>query len=373
MDEEKNPRFEVTEQGEARTVYLSGQWNLFSKAGQQRRIAAEINRLETSRELKWDLTGVETMDSAGALLLWHAWGKRLPESFNCRPNQRQWFDRLAGLEIDKKLSHRSVWTPLLLLGRRLERFLGDLGNIMVLIGRVLLDIGYLLRHPRYIPWVEISASIYRTGASGLMLLGVIGVLIGIVMTYQLAMTLTRFGANTMIIGLLGLSILRELGPMITALIVIGRNGSATTAGIGAMHITEEYDALRAFGMSPTRRLVTPRVIGMAISVPLLTIWTDFTALLGGIVTSDLRLNVNYNVFIQRFPEAVQWINLWIGLGKGVLFGLVIAVVSSHFGLKIRASTQSLSQETTNSVVASLALILLIDSTLGALLVNVGLV
>ena len=139
-----------------------------------------------------------------------------------------------------------------------------------------------------------------------------------------------------------------------------------------MHLTDEIAALRAFGASPTQRLILPNVIAMVISVPLLVVWTDFMGMLGGILTADFSLGIGYQLFMERLPEAVPWINFWIGLGKGVLFGFLIATVSSYFGLKIRANTDSLSEQTTNSIVAGLTLIIVLDAFSGTLLTNVGL-
>lgn len=367
------PRWQIVEESGQRIIRLVGYWNLLTRGAERERVAAELQRIRTPRQLVWDLSHVRVMDSAGALLLWHLWDEDLPDRLHCRPEHRQWFARLGKLSTPSHRDREQRSASLSLLGARIVAMGQDAAGVMQLIGQLLLDFVYTLLHPRLTPWKEISASIYRTGATALPLLGTVGVLIGIVMTYQLAMSLRQFGANTMIVSVLGLSILRELGPVITALIVIGRTGSAITAGIGVMHVTEEFDALRAFGASPTQRLILPSVIGMAVSIPLLVIWTDFAGLVGGIIASDFSLGVGYRLFIERLPESVPWVNFWIGLGKGVLFGFVIATVSSYFGLKVRANTESLRQETTNSVVTSLTLILLLDATLGALLTNVGLV
>jgi phospholipid/cholesterol/gamma-HCH transport system permease protein len=206
----------------------------------------------------------------------------------------------------------------------------------------------------------------------MLLLGTMGFLIGMVMTYQLTESLVHYGANTLIVNVLGLAMMRELGPVSASLIVMARSGSSITAGIGAMHIEDELLALRAFGASPTQRLILPKLIAMMITVPLLVVWTDFMGMLGGIITTDFTLDIGYKYFVQRLPESVPWINFWIGLGKGVLFGFLIAVMSSYFGLKIRSSTYSLSEQTTNSVVAGLSLIIVIDAFSGSLLTNVGL-
>jgi phospholipid/cholesterol/gamma-HCH transport system permease protein len=155
-------------------------------------------------------------------------------------------------------------------------------------------------------------------------------------------------------------------------ILAGRSGSAMTAGIGSMHLTGEYDALRAFGSSPSLRLALPRVVGATITLPLLVVWTDFAALIGGAVTAQMDLGVGFKLFLAQLPQQIQIVNFWIGLAKGALFGLTIALIGCWFGMSAPPDTAGLSRHTTLSVVTSLTLILLFDASSGALLTHVGL-
>ena len=369
---QSSAQWNLTEEGDHSVIHLSGSWNLLTRMRERHHLADGLGRLPHSEQWVWDLTGVQVIDSAGALLLWRIWNQHLPERFACPEAHRKWFERLAKVAVGSGRPKWSPWLVLVHLGVRLEEVAGDTIGMFILNGQLLLDFTWLLLHPRLMPWKEISASIYRTGATAIPLLGAVGFLIGTVMTMQLAMSLEKLGANTIIIQLLGLATLRELGPVITGIIVIGRTASTITAGIGVMHVTEEYDALRAFGISPTQRLILPNVIAMAISMPLLVIWSDFTQLIGGIMMADLRLGVGWQLFLQRLPETVPWVNFWIGMGKGMLFGMIIATVSSYFGLKIQPNTESLRRETTNAVVTCLALVLIIDASLGAMMTNIGL-
>lgn len=365
--------WDIVEANGRQTIRLSGNWNLLTRGAERKQLAEALERNGSLPETAWDLTQVRVIDSAGALLLWRLWKQHLPSKIDCHPEHLRWFDRLDKLTPPQALGgDKRLWHPVYGLGKKIDELIGDVLGTLVLIGQLMLDFGYTLINPRLMPWKDVSASIYQTAATALPLLGLVGVTIGIVMTYQLAMALQGFGANTMIVSLLGLSMMRELGPVITALIVIGRTGSTITAKMGVMHVTEEFNALQSFGVSPTQRLILPNVIGMAISIPLLVIWTDFMGMVGGIITSDLSLGIGYRLFLQRLPEAVPWVNFWIGLGKGVLFGMIIATVSSYFGLKVRANTESLRRETTNSVVTCLALILILDASMGAMMTQIGL-
>ena len=338
----------------------------------RRRLHVELRRLNDPPSLRWDLTRVEALDSAAALLLWRLWRRQWPTALRCDAALHHWFERLAEIQVPSS-RRRPIWlAPLYSLGAGLSAAARDATGMLVLIGQILIDLGYCLRHPRVIPWQEISATVYKTGASSMPLLGVVGLLIGVVMTVQIGMDIARFGASQMIVGLLGVAVLRELAAVITAIILAGRSGSAMTASLAAMHITEEFDALRTFGARPSLRLVLPRVIGMGLSVPLLIVWTDFVALLGGAITAQAQLGVSRALFFTHLPSHVPLVNFWIGLFKGCLFGLTIAVVSCFYGLNARADTESLSHNTTLAVVTELTLIILLDGVAGALLTNVGL-
>lgn len=362
----------VEETAEGGLVRLSGDWRLLGDAAARRRIARSLEAMSGAREMGWDLRGVQLLDSAGALVLWRAWGKALPKGLRCTSGQRQWFDRFVDLPPARSPEPRGFWRAFAQSGARLAGLAASAGDALLLAGQLIADFAYSVRHPRTIPWREVSAGIFRIGASSLFLLGFVGLLIGVVMTFQLAMSLRRFGANSMIIGLLPLAVLRELSPVITALIVAGRSGSSMAARIGAMQLTEELDALRTFGASPTQRIVLPKIIAMLVSMPLLVLWFDFVAMAGGMVTADLSLDVRYPLFMARLPEALPWVNLWIGLIKGVVFGLIIGIVAGHFGLKVRNSTQSLGNEITAAVVTAITLVILVDAVSGVLLTNVGL-
>lgn len=356
-------------------VHLTGDWDLITHSAERRRLADELDGIDSPRDLTWDLRDLRSLDSAGALLLWRLWNHRLPAQIQWRDDHRHWFRRLEktpAAEPGREPLVHHLLRPLAFLGATLTSASATAWGIFVLCGQLLLDLGYALTHPRLIPWRGISASIYRTGVTSLLLLGVVGFLIGVVMAIQVGLEVRRFGANEFVIGLLGTAILRELGPVATALILTGRSGAATTAGLGAMHLTEEYNALRTFGVSPTLRLVLPRVIGMGIAVPLLVVWTELWAGLGAALSTHSVLGLSETLFFRNLPEAHALTNFEIGLAKGALFGLTIAVVSSYYGLTTRANTESLSEHTTVSVVTSLSLILLFDAAAGALLTNVGL-
>ncbi len=368
----EHPTWSIEGEGNNRWIKLAGAWALFIYTRDKQRLAREFRHLESPHSLGWDLNGIDKLDSAGALFLWRLWEHQLPRELECRTEYRRWFERFDALpETPPEPNRNLVWVFLQSLGGGLTAFFNTTIGLFKLLGLVFLDIVYCFLNPRVTPWREISASIYRNGVSSLVLVGVTGFVIGVVMTLQLGMTLKQFGANGKIIGLLGLAILRELGPVIAALIQAGRAGSSMTAGIAGMHLTEELDALRTFGGSPTLRLVLPKVVSMTLVMPLLVVWCDFNEILGGMMTSQMYLGIPHGLFLVRFPNSVSLFNFWLGLGKGAVFGITISVVASYFGLNARASTDSLSAQTTNAVVVGLTLILIMDATSGALLSWMG--
>ncbi len=365
------PNWTVEGEGDSRRVYLTGHWQLFTRTRDKDRLARELKQFERPQALAWDMRGIDSLDSAGAYFLWQLWGRQEPKELQCREEYSHWFERFAALPEQPPQPRRTIMHFMETFGGGVASVTMSTLGLFVLGGTVMVDFGHCVLRPRLMPWREISASVYRTGFSSLAILGVTGFIIGVVMALQFGASLTQFGASDQIIGLLGLAVLRELGPWITALIQAGRAGSAITAGIAGMHLTEELDALRTFGSSPVMRLVMPKVVAMGLVMPLLVIWTDFMELLGGAVAVQVDLGIPHQVILNRFPEEVSLLNFWFGLGKGVLFGVTIAIVSSFFGLRAAANTQSLGLQNTHSVVVGITLILILDAASGALLAKMG--
>lgn len=356
------------------TVKVLGHWNLRGLANAPREFRADFKD-NTRRHIDrtWDLTGLRALDTAGAYLLWEAWGRRLPARINLRPEHESAFRRWEQRQLPPVNQARRPIVPLL---QRANRFLIKVGrhflDLIVLLGQLVLDLLHLLRHPGVTPWREISATIHETGGRALGITALVGFLIGVVVSYLSSLQLQTFGAQIYIINILGLSIIRELGPLLAAILVAGRSGSAMTARIGVMRVTQELDAIAAMGISPSLRLILPKVIALIVSLPLLVVWTDLIALLGGAVSAKLELGIGYHQFFSRLPAAVPISNLLIGLLKGVVFGLSIALIACHFGLRIQPNTESLGDETTTSVVVAITLVILVDAVFAILFRGVGL-
>ncbi|QOJ24977.1 MAG: ABC transporter permease [Gammaproteobacteria bacterium] len=359
---------------EGRTaIVLTGDYTLMALKSVLKPLTDELGNQARNQDLHWDLTGIQQIDTAGTALLWRIWQGQRPQHLQLRPEHEKMFARLEHLPILKpEMKHRGLLWPLIALGRSAFLLWQHGLGLVMLIGQLLLDIVYLFRNPVYIPWREISANLYRTGAQALGITALVGFLIGIVLSYLSSKQLQLFGADIFIINILGISIIRELGPMLASILVAGRSGSSMTAQLGVMRVTQELDALTVMGISHSQRLILPKVLGLGIAMPLLVMWTSAIALLGGMVAAEWQLGLNHQYFLTTLPDAVPIANLWLGLGKGIVCGMVIALIACHFGLRIKPNTESLGEGTTTSVVTAITMVIIIDAIFAVLFSDVGL-
>jgi phospholipid/cholesterol/gamma-HCH transport system permease protein len=352
-----------------RRVQLRGTWNLHSTRKHARQLLEELTQ---GQGAAWDLTQVRDLDVAGATLLWYAWGGRRPATLTLRPRDEGLFERLDQLAAHLPPPPSRIPHPLVNLGRLLWAVWRDSVGMVRLLGEVALSLVRVARQPAFAPWKEISATIYHSGLRSLAITCLVGFLIGIVLSYLIGEQLRDFGAENYIVNLMGITSLRELGPVIAAILNAGRSGSSMTAQIGLMRVTAELDALKVLGISHTLRLVVPRVVGQVIALPLLVLWTNVMAVAGGMFGARLQLGVSFQTFLHSLPKVVPMSNLWFGLGKGAVFGALIALVACYFGLSIRPDTEGLAHGTTESVVTALTLVLMADAIFAILFAHIGL-
>ena len=352
-------------------IELSGPWILRALESRLGEFTSQLAEHARDERCHWDLSGVTRLDHAGAMLLWRAWGGRRTPHLTVRTEQEAIFTDLEAERPKAPQVSRHWLGPFSAIGVRAIAFAEHSLQFFHLVGRLVIDTAALLRRPRDIPWLEISASIYRTGAQALAITALVGFLVGIVLSYLSSQQLKTFGADIFVINLLGVSIIRELGPVLAAILVAGRSGSAMTAQLGVMRVTEELDAMTVMGIPHTVRLILPKVIGLAVSMPLLVAWTDSVALLGGMVAAKLELGLSYHLFLTRLPDAVPIANLWLGLAKSVVFGILVALIACHFGLRIEPNTESLGTGTTDSVVTAITMVIVVDAAFAVMFSDVG--
>jgi phospholipid/cholesterol/gamma-HCH transport system permease protein len=350
---------------------LRGAWNLHSLQRKLAEFERELARIGAKPDCSWDLRGVDVIDHAGAMLLWRAWGRRKAARLELRPEQVHLFERMLPATPAPAVAGIDPLFPLIFVGRKILGVIDHLGHILIVFGQSVIELCRLVRDPRHMPWRELSANIYRTGAQALGITALVGFLIGVVLSYLSSQQLKLFGADAFIINILGVSVVRELGPVLAAILIAGRSGSAITASLGVMRVTQELDAMAVMGIPHSLRLILPKMLALAISMPLVVLWTDAVALLGGMVAARLELGIGFMHFLSNLPDAVPIANLWLGLGKGAVFGVMIALVACHFGLRIEPNTESLGIGTTDSVVTSITVVILVDAVFAILFKDIG--
>lgn len=355
------PAPEVRFHATAGVASLSGDWTLRALSARIEKIRAALAAVPAGAG--WSLGGISRLDSFGATLLWQAWGCKWPVQVDIDHERRKLMERVATAATHPPAT-RGPFTPadaLVAFGRMALGFRTHVVDFVVLLGRLCLDFGYLLRHPRDWPVLEVSANLYKVAVRAMPVTALVGFLIGVVLSYLSALQLRAFGADTFIVNILGLGIIRELGPVLVSVLVAGRSGSAMTAQLGVMRVTEEIDALAAMGVSSSLRLVLPKVVALSLAMPLLVLWTSAVALFGGMVSARVELGMSFGLFIETLPRVVPIANLYVGLAKGAVFGLLISLVACHFGLRVRPNTESLSTNTTASVVSAITIVILVDA------------
>jgi phospholipid/cholesterol/gamma-HCH transport system permease protein len=282
------------------------------------------------------------------------------------------FDRVAKFTVNPPPRKRATPRDLYLgFGAAVLRAGDHVKGFVRLLGMLTLNLGQLARAPHQGPWRDFSGHLYRIGATSLPITALVGSLIGVVLAYLTAVQLRQFGANSYIVNIMGIGLIRELGPMLAAILIAGRSGSSITAQIGAMRVTDELDAMSVMGISHSYRLVMPRAMALAIAMPLISVWTTLCGLAGGMVAADVSLGITPTFFLNALPEAVQPGNLVIAVSKSVVFGILIAVVGCHFGLRVKPNTQSLGEGTTASVVTAITVVILVDALFAVLFKDVG--
>jgi phospholipid/cholesterol/gamma-HCH transport system permease protein len=206
----------------------------------------------------------------------------------------------------------------------------------------------------------------ESGLNALPIAGLLVFLLGIVVAYQGGRQLETYGANIFVVELVGLIMLRELSPLIVAIIVAGRTGSAYTAEIGTMRVTEEIDAMQTIGIGPFDQLVLPKVVGLIIALPLLTVFADILGIFGGMVMASNVLDVSFRDFLQRMPQAISMTDFLVGVVKAPVFALIISMVGCHQGFQVSGGADSVGKQTTVSVVQSIFLVIITDACFSVL-------
>lgn len=316
-------------------------------------------------EMVIDASGIDALDTSGAWLLQRTIRALERAGHRARvAGLRPEFESLLHVIAARALAPQAppARAPLLArFGRTMWRGLTDVAGLVAFVGEGAIVALRAATHPGRIRVKPILHNLQAAGVEALPITGLLSFLLGIVIAYQGAEQLQRFGANIYVADLVGLSMVRELSPMMTAIIVAGRSGSAYAAQIGTMKATEEIDALRTVGVVPFELLVLPKVLALAIALPLLTAYTDVTGILGGMVMARAQLGVGFDTFLGRLQEAITLKSYLIGIGKAPVFAAIIAIVGCYQGLQVGGSAESVGRQTTVAVVQSIFLVIVADA------------
>ena len=374
---ESTPRIDPGAGADSASCLVLGAWTTADLAvpavwSDLTRRLRELQQAAPALSVRWDLRQIERLDHLGAQVLWNHWGRDWPEQLEAEASQRAVLETVAKFGAAPTALPQPGWSErIAALGAWLPKGLDHVRGMLGLVGQLLLDTIRLLRRPHEGPWRDLSGHLYHIGTTALPITALVGFLIGVVLAYLISQQLRQFGAEAFIVDILGISLIRELGPVLAAILIAGRSGSAITAQIGVMRVTEELDAMRVMGIPPGYRLVMPRALALALVMPLISAWTTVAALLGGMLAADLSMGVTPAFFLNALPQAVDAANLWLATVKSMVFGVLIALTGCHYGLRVKPNTESLGQGTTASVVTSITVVILVDALFAVLFKNVG--
>ncbi|GAB1232044.1 MlaE family lipid ABC transporter permease subunit [Ferrigenium sp. UT4] len=326
----------------------------------------ETIRWPSSGDLEFDGSAVSKLDTAGALLLQRTLNSqqqsgRSVRIVGLRPESNRLLQLIAAHTIPLTPALPERTRLLAGIGKQFWHSLNDAVGMLSFIGECVIGGLTSLFQPRRIRWRSFLHNVQVAGFEAMPIVGLLAFLMGIVIAYQGADQLQRFGANIFIADLVGLSMLRELAPLLTAIIVAGRSGSAYAAQIGTMKMTEEIDALRTIGIVPAEILVLPKLMALIITLPMLTLWADVSGMFGGMLMARAQLDVSFTVFLDRLEDAVSVSSFLTGIGKAPVFAFIIALVGCYRGFQVSGSAASVGQQTTVSVVQSIFLVILADA------------
>jgi len=330
-------------------------------------IKARLGEMSPAR-LIVDLSRVDYLDSAGALALLQlkqeAQARSLGFQFAHLPEMARGIMALLDREdlaAPPLISGRDESGLVSRLGAGARSFATDLVQVTTFLGELLRALLFALLHPRTVRWDDVVSYMKRAGMDGLPIVSLISFLLGLILAFMSSLQLKQFGANVYVAPLLAIAVVKELGPIMTAILVAGRSGSAFAAEIGTMKVNEEVDALTTMGFDPMSFLAVPKVLAAMVVVPLLTIYADLFAIAGGLVVGVMGLDLTAYTYLQDTKASLTLLDIIPSLIKAGVFALLIAGIGCQRGFQVRGGAEAVGTATTSAVVAALFLIIVTDS------------
>jgi phospholipid/cholesterol/gamma-HCH transport system permease protein len=353
------------------TIYAFGDWTLKNIAN----IDKSLKNFSCHHRLIWDFSAVSSFDSSGILLFINYYEifrvDCKVEVIGYTKDQKRMYKLLLKHKVNDTIPQTDKGI-LYNIGKSTVSSYNVFVKFLDFTGYLLVAFLRYFIHPQNIRIKEIVYYMQRSGVGALFIIALTSSLVGMVISYQSAVELSKFGAAIFIVDLAGISITRELAPLITAIVVAGRCGSAYTAQIGAMKITEEISAMRTMGFDPYYFLILPRMIALMISLPLLIFFADIMGMAGSMFASFLELDISPHQFLNRLQEVLDIRHFWIGIIKGPFFAMLIVMIGCFRGLQVTDDTESIGYQTTASVVNSIFFVIACDALFSILLTSWGL-
>jgi phospholipid/cholesterol/gamma-HCH transport system permease protein len=352
--------------GQAKELALEGKLVFTEAASLWKSLTARLEALDRGETLNFDMSGLEAIDGGTMALLAHLRAELKLRGVACefvgvRDELTSIVHLYHGDDKPVRRRKRKAESSLSHIGRATIEFLREAQNVFGFLGDMLLAVVGLLKEPHTANWREVPHIMERTGADAIPIVALINFLVGFVMAFQGAVQLKQFGANVFVADLVGLSVTRELGPLMTAIILCGRTGAAFAAELGSMQVSEEIDALRTLGFGPIRYLVLPRALGLMLVAPFLTLLADAVGIAGGLVVAISSLDLTIGSYFNETRQALDVWDVFSGVLKSVVFALAIALVSCQQGFAAQGGAEGVGRRTTSSVVTILFSLILIDA------------
>jgi phospholipid/cholesterol/gamma-HCH transport system permease protein len=356
---------------------IAGDLRMQDAAGLWRALEGAARTVPSGHRLDVDITQVGDVDGTNVALLValraSLVGRGVPcEILGARGHGAQLVHLFRGDREVRPVLGVSKPRAIARVGAATERALRSLRTQIELIGDVAVSSARIVRHPAIANWTAVPSLLSRAGADGIPIVLVLNFLVGFVMAYQSSYQLQLYGANIYVADVVGISVTRELGPLMTAIIMAGRSGAAYAAELGTMRVSEEIDAMRTLGIPPVPYLVVPRILALAAAAPMLTILGDVIGVIGGIVVGAASLEITPRGFIVELQTILVPSDVWTGLVKSIAFGAAIGFIGCQQGLATRGAASGVGRGTTRTVVACLFTIVIIDTVATVLFRAVGL-
>jgi phospholipid/cholesterol/gamma-HCH transport system permease protein len=353
-------------ESEGVTLALRGRLTFLEAAEAWREVSKNVEGVKRGEHLDFDMSGVEAVDGGTMALLVHLRGTLaargvVADFVGARENVQALIHLYKGDVRPVRRRKRRHEGLLNQVGRATSDFFREVKGILGFFGDVVLAALGLLKEPKTGNWKELWPTMERSGADAVPIVILINFLVGFVMAYQGARQLKQFGANIYVADLVGLSVTRELGPLMTAIILCGRSGASFAAELGSMKVSEEIDALRTMGFGPIRYLVLPRTLALMLVLPVLTLLGDLVGMLGGVLVGMTTLDLTFGGYLSETHKALHTWDVFSGVLKSVVFGLAIALIACQQGFATTGGAEGVGRRTTSSVVSILFTLIVLDA------------